>query len=162
MKMQTDWPILKRIAQRSPKKYAEQIWQRNMELLDGLYKLSEINRAGTHEHLVGIGCPHCVTLCSGCLWETQASKNQRYEWTGHFFCGQAHFAGVTLNRVSSCFPNRRFLIEYGQDGADVKMTSEAARIIPEERRRLECYKECEAFLRAHIQWAEKPYWGELL
>ena len=137
----TDWHILRKVAELSPKSYARQIKRRNVALL----RLLEKGESG----MVEIGCPHCEkhqASCGLCPWKPAVPKKQR---KGKLVpCVAVFFGGVRLADVGN----------YGRDvGIDYATTWAAISLHTPNPTQ---HASCRRFLERHIEWAEKPWWGK--
>ena len=132
----TDWPLLRWVAEHSPKGYARHILRRNEELLKAM-------KDGNWGHSSNWGCPHCHS-CVTCLWTKgmHALNRKHISLYGICACVYVLFGGITLqeNRIVQYDANCEYLREPVFSGC--KRIAEARR-----------------FLKAHIAWAKKPYWG---
>jgi len=133
-KYKTDWKTLKWVAERSPKMYADTIRMRNEGLLQALKK-RDFNYSSN------VGCPHC-RICATCLWRLEFKANHtKFVPTPFNPCQMVLFGGVSLESVP--IVSYRYNCEY-------LFASTSPRNIAKARR----------FLEAHIDWANKPWWGK--
>jgi hypothetical protein len=137
----TDWPLLRWVAEHSPKYYAAKIRRRNVGLLRALDK-----------HAWGysskFGCPHCG-MCCACIWtEGHVALRRRIRQAGQkWLCLDVLFGGIALNDT--------VVIHYGSS-QEALISGEG--YIPT----LVEIAEARRFLKAHIAWAKKPYWERKL
>jgi hypothetical protein len=139
----TDWAILRHVAEHSPPEYADQIRERNQRLLTALKKGEDCN--------VFIGCPHCREDCKACTWTVALPADDDCP------CTDVHFGGVSLEEVRES--GRYIRVLYGMNGATV---CQYPSIDGDEIVHRREYEECRRFLKAHIEWANRKYWGKKL
>ena len=130
----TDWAVLRRVAERSPKSFALRIRRRNVGLLRALEKHNWV--FSSH-----VGCPHCVD-CETCLW-IEAMKAVKNVNDG---CCGVRFGGLPLRRIH--------MIAY--DSTSEKVYS--PNTLPGDLF-LRYFNDAVRFVKAHIAWTKKPYWG---
>ena len=146
--------ILIKIAEQSPKKYANSIIKRNNALLKNLMLLKPYIGKDIPSHILSrattqskYGCPHCkYHICSvKCLWRTCSnythtcldvpfSYGKRKGVTMHELC--------ILNTMSVCYFNDSENIECRKKSISRKD-----------------FNKCVDFIKAHIEWAKLPIWG---
>lgn len=140
-KVRTDWKVLKELAEISPPEYADKIRIRNkiaLELLEAAW--SDENRSSVVQ---AIGCPHCgVRGCKACKWTDAAAKVSGYrpEGTHSEVCSSIKFGGVTHKHC--------WCVVYGRSYVEIRSPATVAQ-----------YEKAKAFLKAHIEWANRKYWG---
>ena len=146
MMMKTDWKLLKRVAEHSPKEYADQIRNRYTASLNALVKLRKKVLAGTsswidHRHILK-SCSHCSQkmglgfACnlsiSYCIWSKIAGKKM----------------GCVLTKM------------YGVKGVPkyITLSRDGVEIAPPFHE--EDYKIAKGWLKTHIDWTNKYEWGK--
>jgi len=160
----TDWKILKWVAERSPKEYAATIFERNMVLLGKLNELYQGYKKGwkdSHNFTVDIECPHCNKgfncFSEECLWSLALSSKKS------FVCCSVKFRGKNYHEVSdydcidssNCF----FFISYSHANAGISFRCPGPDSSFKKKDIDREYHACKDFLKGHIEWAKKPYWG---
>lgn len=152
-KGKTDWKILKRLAELSPKSYAVKIRKRNKWAMKQL-ALPSVQWNG-NDHVWGqYECPHCNSgangKCSLCLWAKAGAAPSLYIGTPAVHCGSVMFGGSTLAKVP--------LVCYCSDSIEVYnphlYSPEALEIT------LHYIRATLRFLQAHIDWTNKYEWGK--
>lgn len=140
MKTETDWIVLRALAEISPPEYAEQIRIRNQWALDAL---NDMVRSGvSNRRLKGFGCPHCSAGCMTCLWTAVTGSN-------HYSCTTVYFGGCALQDVAHVDRSAYVSYESGYVTVGVRCPLNTVQV-----------EECRRFLEAHIEWANKDYWGQ--
>lgn len=159
---ETDWDILEYVARRSPKEYADRIFERNR----AAWRVLKDREYGTNdddasESRVPHGCPHCtfensntkcgMYKCGSCLWmeawnifhpPDPAVDAGGGIWTGDnsVVCINVYFGGIAHSTVPSVCYCHNCVHVYGPG------TSQD-------------YFDTVTFLVGHMVWARKPYWG---
>ena len=140
----TDWETLRYVAEHSPPEYADQIRRRNQRLLDAL---EEMVNSGDTERLirsVTIGCPHCDGYCGDCLWSIASNGPAQP-------CTTVAFNGVRLRDMNVSQGYRTVVVSYSAGSAWITRS-------PNEIHKPDV-NDCRRFLRGHIEWANRKYWG---
>jgi hypothetical protein len=135
-KYKTDWKVLRLVAENSPRRYAKQIRKRNVGLLKALKR----GEWGFESH---VGCPHCKS-CDSCLWPW--AVNEVYRTTDS--CCGVFFAGLRLRDILG--------ITYSPNWESVYCAMDT---LPEADRQ-QCIREAIRFVKAHIEWTNRSYWGK--
>jgi len=147
----TDWKVLRYIAERSPKHFATQIRKRNQGLLDALNKRRD-------RFISSVGCPHCDGDCCSCLW-SEAYKHYHSDRLHIIMnaCVLVNFGGlhimnacVLVNFGGYSIPDVRQVVSYWSFQEQVKSIHDS---------NVREIMKAKAFLKAHIAWTKKPYWG---
>lgn len=149
-------PILVKIAEQSPKEYADRILKRNTTLLEKLMIIKPYigkGRSIPFDILNNVivlskhGCPYYTyVICSvNCLWRKYSNC--------HNSCMNVPFSygkrkGITLKEVSNL---QTVSIAYHYDSEIVScVTTNISR---------KDFNMCVDFVKAHIEWAKLPIWG---
>lgn len=177
--------IRRRVAELSPKSYAEIIIERNQAMLNFL--VNEVKPAIESRKLYfhdefsnSVGCPHCERNfpCHGCIW-TKAAKDGCGEDYDDFYiddcapgetdhamlCCDVQFNGVTFIDVTSSM-QQHVSISYAAETESIYAWWDFRHIEDEEdvENDFKCveeeYENCVKFLEGHIQWAKTKSWGK--
>lgn len=141
MKYNTDWDWLKRVAEHSPKSFATKIRKRNTALLHALDRMWTTRKKNYHQTFKGrVGCPHCNRFCDECLWT-------QHHGFGYYVRYQSACVNAKFNSESLCtIP----CLDYNPRDEEVHMYWNTS---------IKDYQRTRRFLKAHIEWANKPWWG---
>lgn len=156
--------ILVNLASISPRHYAEAIRLRNEGLLANLDLLRPY--VGTMLDQIPdpifsraisslkLGCPHCMPTsdksyghCQACMWTACNSICMYVPFTFNDI-------SMSLDEISD-IENRVLSVRYTKYDAYLLLDHKRYSTILPERE----FQECEAFIRAHLEWAALPDWG---
>ena len=155
----TDWDILRDVAEHSNPIFAKQILKRNLTALKELRKLKasynknpeqgECLSGGCLSKYIHLGCPHC-NGCEDCLWTNAYCEIKKCE---------------NINTATACLE----VLFYGVSARDANFIVLSRHAITvrisnylktQEFFAQEFFEKAVAFLKGHIEWARKPYWGK--